>query len=594
MPQWNSIPVLRLMIGGGQGLVLFLLLRAATSDAWPFTNPMLFVPLVYVSLFAPLIVIAGVSNIQVSTLVRWTCAMTLLIAGLAVYAVYKFDVVPGPARDFLFSQDGVWGSLFAFLAVGLLIAHTLVTAADTDGRGVATYRSYFDFAWKHGVQIVAAGLFTVAFWLTLVLGNALFKLIKIEIIQTIISKDWFFVPATAIVVAIALHITDVRPGIVAGIRTLALNLLSWLLPLMTLIVWGFLASLPFTGLDALWATNFATALLLAVAAALIVLINAVYQDGAPENPQPRLLRFAASAAAIGLLPIAIIATYGLSLRVGQYGWTNQRVIAAACVVVALGYAVGYGWAVIRRGKWLERLELCNIVMSFAVLGVLIALFTPIADPHRISANSQVERLKSGRADVDMFDYDYLRFDAGRYGLAALEDLRASEAQLPGVTARIDLVMAKSARYETPETPTVERIQSNLRVITPDRTLPETFVKQDWSGGVDKEIWQLPLCMTANEICDVLMIDLNGDMAEEIVVLSPPQQRQTMAFTLGADGQWQLIGTFEGSLACAELRNPIEAGEVAVALPAWQDLVVNGQRFRLTPPPGEPVECQGAE
>src|SRR5690348_7105618 len=201
-------------------------------------------------------------------------------------------------------------------------------------------------------------------------------------------------------------------------RALVHVLLSWLLPLMALFVAGFLASLPFTGLAPLWATRFATGLLLTTSAALVVLINAVHQDGQQEHAPPRVLRLAASLAALMLVPLMVIAAYALGLRVAQHGWTTDRIIAAASLVVAGCYALGYAWAALRPGRWLERIEICNVVAAFVTLAALLALFTPIADPARLSVASQVARLESGAVAPDKFDFAYLRFDGARYGKAA--------------------------------------------------------------------------------------------------------------------------------------------------------------------------------
>ncbi|MBL7372883.1 DUF4153 domain-containing protein, partial [Escherichia coli] len=90
----------------------------------------------------------------------------------------------------------------------------------------------------------------------------------------------------------AVQLTDVRDGLIRGVRTVALMLLSWLLLVITVLTAGFLAALPFTGLEPLWATRSATAMILAAAAALIILINTAYQDGEADNLPPRVLRIA--------------------------------------------------------------------------------------------------------------------------------------------------------------------------------------------------------------------------------------------------------------------------------------------------------------
>jgi Domain of unknown function (DUF4153) len=206
---------------------------------------------------------------------------------------------------------------------------------------------------------------------------------------------------TTLAFALAIHVTDVQAHIVRGVRTLALTLLSWLMPLFALIAAGFLASLPFTGLDPLWATGNGTSLVLPAAAALAVLINAAYQDGVREQPVALVLRGAGMLAAVALTPLVAIAAYAMMLRVNQYGWTAERVIVAACTVVAAGYAAGYGLAAVTARPWLRPIETASVVMALVVWAVILALFSPstarLASPWPIRSGSsrRDRRLSTG-------------------------------------------------------------------------------------------------------------------------------------------------------------------------------------------------------
>jgi hypothetical protein len=93
----------------------------------------------------------------------------------------------------------------------------------------------------------------------MLLGVGLFKLIGLHFLEHLIDKRWFDFPFTTLAFALAIHVTDIQVGLVRGIRTVALTLLSVLLPLMALIAVGFLVALPFTGLQPLWATKSAAA-----------------------------------------------------------------------------------------------------------------------------------------------------------------------------------------------------------------------------------------------------------------------------------------------------------------------------------------------
>ena len=91
-----------------------------------------------------------------------------------------------------------------------------------------------------------------------------------------LRERWFFEPALALATMVAIHATDIQPGLIRGIRDLGLSLLSWLLPVLAVIVALFLASLLVVSVAPLWATHFAGKLLLTTCAVLIVLINCAY------------------------------------------------------------------------------------------------------------------------------------------------------------------------------------------------------------------------------------------------------------------------------------------------------------------------------
>src|SRR5690606_2556383 len=150
-----------------------------------------------------------------------------------------------------------------------------------------------------------------------------------------------------LVLSVSLHVTDVQPSLIRGVRTLALPLFSWLLPLLAAILLGFLASLPLVSLEPLWNTRSPATLLLAAAALLVFLINSSYQDGDAEWTASRIRRYAVVLGALELLPLAGLAAWAVWLRVDQYGWTVERILAAAVVLLVAGYALGYAVAVLR-------------------------------------------------------------------------------------------------------------------------------------------------------------------------------------------------------------------------------------------------------
>ncbi len=558
----------RLIVGFVQGLALYLLYLATDNHAWPSTDPYWIAPLLMVFLFVPILFTQGVGTMRPRTLGLWIGTVTVVLALLAWFDVWR-QWEPAKAG---FDSSMTFAFVF-FAMAGLFIAHALVTAADAERRAVASYRIYFEAAWKFGVQLALAAIFVGVFWAVLWLGAILFNLIKIAFIENLIERSWFAIPATTLATAAAIHVTDVRARLVAGIRTVALTLLAWLLPLMVLIGGGFTLSLPFTGLEPLWETRSAAGILLGSAGALVVLINAAFQDGDAAHNRPIVLRYAEFAAALILIPLVAIASYALWLRVAQYGWTVERVATAATILVAACYALGYALAAIlslRGGAWMVWIERVNIATAFVVLAVLLALFTPIADPARLAVNSQVARLQSGALDPHRFDFDYLKSEGGRYGHAALADLSAG--QFGGNTALVRK-MAKDVMngvYSVAPKPSEVDITRNVTVYPSTRALPRNFAKQDWSK------MDVPACLTNPDAkCDAFFANLDGDGGEDVVLVSGTDLYWSgTILQQGRDNIWRPVGSI--STACPGLWAALKRGDAKPAAQhGWHDWVIRG-------------------
>ncbi len=553
----RTTTAIRLGTGLLQGLALFLLHHAENIKAWPATQPLAFAPLVLVALFAPFVVLAGIGALRRTSLIVWALGATAFTAGLAFYGAWQ-GVDADKMPDF---------PVFAAIAAGLFIAHHLIQPAQAERRVVASYPAYFDITWMHGVQLVLSAGFTGAFWILLYLGASLFKLIGIDAIQKLIAEEAFAFPATTVMFAAAVQLTDVRSTLVRGVRTVALTLLAWLLPLMTLIAAGFLASLPFTGLEPLWKTRAATALLLTAAAHLIVLINAAYQCG--TEPPPTVLKWAARIAGLLLIPISLLAAYGLALRVGQHGLTPDRVFAGAFVLVAGGYAVGYAIAALRRGDWMKALETTNIVMAFVSLALLTALFTPIADPARLSVNDQVGRLERGKVKPADFDYAFLRFDGGRHGRAVLTRLKTDKN--PEIARGAAQALAWTVRPPLDARPRFTR----TTVYPTGSVLPESLVKQDWLPQEGDSV-----CVYPETVCSALLLDVDGDGNEEVLFSNGGTLDVIKQFPKDS---WKKIGTASARCSGTDLDKALKSGTARMADPVpRRDILVGDLRLAFTP------------
>lgn len=561
----RRVMMARLATGLVQGLLLYWLYRAAKEGFWPADAAYVMAPLVLLGLMLPVVLISSMGHMAPRKTALWALvagAILVLLAlhdswrsaGLAQLAVGE---VSRPERN-----APSW-NLVCCGAGFLYIAHALVMAGAREGRRIASYTSYFEVAWKLAVQLLFSLFFVGALWVVLWMGAGLFDLVKLHFLRDLLRKDWFYVPVICFAWSCAMHITDVRPSIVCGVRTLLLVLSSWLLPVAVLIICVFLCTLPFTGLHALWETRHATSLLLATSAVLIMLINAAFQNG--DARVALVIRVSARTAALLLLPLAGIAVYALGLRVHDYGWTVDRIVAAACLVVALCYAVGYQWSAHQYDSWLLPIARINVWTSFVVLAVLLALFTPIADPARLSVHNQMARLAKGKITADKLDYIYLRFDGKRYGRAALEQLAAQ-----GNTQAADALKLKDRWQPRRRESTPAEVATNIAVLPAGAKLPASFLTQKWEGS---EYPMQPACLTvAEQKCNAMLGDVDGDGKQDVLLFDAGFY--TAYLYAEVSGKWTMRGIMLPN-GCPALRQRLKEGQFTLAAPSWKALEVAG-------------------
>jgi hypothetical protein len=574
-PRSPVLGPLRLIIGLLQGFALYWLYQTADYEPylWPATVPELFGPLALILVMVPVLMLAGVGRMRWTTLLLWALSATAFLALLGWHNVVSQATSAGygPREHPPFLNMPM--PLFA--AAALFIGHHLVLGADMERRWIAAFPTYFDTAWKAGVQLALSIGFTGAFWILLVLGAALFHVIGLDFLQDLLGEEWFAIPATTFVFSVAVHLTDVRDGLIRGVRTVALMLLSWLLTVITVLVAGFLIALPFTGLGGLWETGSATALVLAAAAVLIVLINTAYQDGRADNLPPTVLRATVRLAAVLITPLIIIAFWGLALRIGQHGLTPERIIAFACAVVGAAYAIGYGWAALspfwRKGAgWMKPLELTNVATAVLEIAVVLALFSPLLDPARLSVADQVARLERGAVTPAQFDFRFLRFDSGKAGEAALTRLLRSGN--PEIARRAANARDVRHRWQDKDIGQPSRMPT-VEVAPVGATLPAGFLVSVPPTDDRAD------CVDPGQ-CVASAMDVNGDGRPEVLIAS---DHDIQLWALGEEGAWANRGAWRPRYCrgqrpqLVDPRTALRQGEVRPVAPQWPELSISGKR-----------------
>jgi hypothetical protein len=573
LPALPGLGPLRLLIGLLQGLALYLLYSAAHDKLWPATNATLFIPLVLLCLLCPPLLVASVGHLPGRRVVEWVGGASAVVILLGVYDGWRRHTADAPAVQ---SPSVLLG---LHLAAALFIGHVLVTTASAERRRIASYAGYFDGAWKLAVQLVFSAGFTLATWLVLNLGAELFRLIGLGFLRSLLGEAAFNIPTLAFAFSCAMHVTDVRPAIVRGIRGLLLVLLSWLAPVVALLVAGFVLSMPFTGLAPLWDTRHATAALLGACAMLVIMINAAFQNGAMLPALAAPVRWSARLAAVLLTPLVLIAAWAQLLRVREYGWTDERIVAAATTLVAACYAFGYLAAAVQDGA-LRRIAAVNIATAFVVVGVILALFSPLLDPARLSVHSQLARLEAGKVAADQFDYIYLRVKGERFGHAALQEMagRKTGPDAAAIRAGAGAALTSQYRFEPTAMPppphlSEAELRANLIMWPPGSALPEGLLalREEKSLGPF-----MPGCLMSRQVqCDVFVV-ARDDGKQDLLLLDAKHGHSGAMAAQGADGAWHITGTLPPWIAsCGWYREQLKAGKVRSVVPARRDLEIGG-------------------
>ena len=554
-PRW--VGPARLAVGFGQGSAVYLLVRLAILK-WADAHEPGFAILAAATLFTPLILLAGLGRMRPAVLATWALAAAALLAALLGYGWWR-----DPLGDDGAARTVPDVELWLATPVLLYALHHLIEPADEERTLRPSYRLRFEGTTRHAFQLVLAGIFCSVFGGVLQLGAGLFLVIGVPAPARIVGEPWFIAPTTAMAFAAAVHVTDVRPGLIRGVRTVGLTLLAWLLPLTAGLEAAFLLALPFTGLGPLWSTHLGALLLLTAAGTLLALINAAYQDG--REPPARVLRWAGTLGALQTPVLAGLSAWSSGVRIAQYGLTAGRVWDVAVTAVIALYAIGYAHAALRRGRWMRGLEGTNVAAAYAIVALLLLLLSPVLDPARLAVADQVHRLQTGRLPKAGLDWSYLRFRGARFGREAVALL----AHAPDAK-----VAAEAALWRDKTSPFAIRPQPHSAprsgmVIGPGAPPPADFLRQripDPNGGAE--------CLVDDTQCRVLTRDLDQDGTPEVLIL---QANTTVVFARGPDGVWRKVGRYDQD-ECGAARDALARGDYRAVPPRLPDLEAAGQRL----------------
>lgn len=564
-PVWPLRPLLLAVLGFATGLAVHLLVGDLPD--FKFT-PLLMAELTFITVSAGLI---GFTVERRS----WPVAVIFsVMAGAIAAAVVWWNGAP----DQWSGGDG-WRGVSLLLAIA--IAAPLFQAARDEGRVRFPYISVHDHAWTNIVLWGASWAFVGVTIALAFLLSQLFHLIKLDFLKDLLEKDWFWRVLIGTAFGGGLGILREHDVVVQTLQRVMLTVLSVLAPVLAIGLIAFVLALPFTGLAPLWEAGSATGILLACIVGSLILANSVIGNAPEEERRFPALRYGAMGLGIVMLPLGIIAAIAIGLRIGQYGFTPERLWALTFVILACAYGVAYLVSLVRgRLDWAAKVRPANLNLAFGTCAIALLLATPLVSFNAIATHDQVARLESGKLSPEKFDWRALAFEFGEPGRAALERLKKSTNA--AIRERAETASKADNRWEVAEIqPTREELSKKLRVL-PAGSAPLAPELLDKLGRY---------CADSN--CTVIVID-PGKQAAFIhsdcfdTARKWPCDNATVVKLV--DGKWQEIGdaarTLNGERAPGEVKaqaDAFAAGKVEIRSVARRQVFVGDK------PVGDPFE-----
>lgn len=530
-------------------------------QAWPWGHPFgLYFLLQWLAL-APL---AGALLAGMASPRRWLIALAvygLILPALTAYGLTAaFGALPNERGGWL--RDSEMGVAMLLTGTAGFILLPVIQALDAT-RAQWHYPAVFRAAWRNAVHLALSLFLAGAVCLLLTAAGAMFKMIGIGIVQRIVENSTFRYAAWPMILAACLVGVRRRPALTDTLQRSWLTLNAWLLPLVTLVGVAFTLALAARMALGLQAVQLSAGALIAFSLVWIKLINAAWQDHADAAPFGPRLGALLRAAMVCLLPLAAVALYGAIVRVDQYGWTVLRAWGVAASGILVLYGAGYSWAALRPKHYYPMLAATNLITAGATLAVLAAFITPVANPLRLAAESQLQRMIDGRLDPHEFTYYRVGEDFGKWGVEAVQKLAdgAANARDPRIAA-VAKEALKSGYFRWADN--AQQLAQDMANVPAFTTIPaNTKVPASWWAYLIQTYpSQAKTCaapaksgastglssQTAEPRCQLVFADLTGDGRDDIVLyVTPPSDVQTSTverlpiYTPDAAGEWSLRG-----------------------------------------------------
>jgi hypothetical protein len=589
-PVKSALPLI-LLAAVMQGWALYGLHLALKEHHWPATDQTWLSALYAVAVFIPITLELLADYARLPAL--WV--MTVVLGAAYFYFGWHHGAVFSAPASTPIQGGGEYLSQGFLLTLLWLLVLPFAQGRLATGCWVIQNQSLFTNAWRNKLMLAEAVLFTGLFWLLLFLWQALFYLLGIEYFRDLFEEPIFIYPVTSLAFGCAMHLIGSIDRLTSVVLEQILSVLKWLgllaaviLTLFTIALVLKLPGLVFSGRKAISATW-----LLWLTAVVVLLLNAAFRDGSVAQPYPKWIGQWLRAVMPLTVIVSLTALYALTMRSSHYGLTVGRVWGLVVAGAASVYSVGYSWAALGKGAWLGGMARVNVLVALALIVVIAAALTPVLSPYRLAADSQfrivrdkgLAALSEDRADRTVFGRDnavqYLRFDAGRYGVARLRELAAlregPDAESVSRLAK-ELLDQKTRGINPPNSGNTD-VLAKLHVYPEGRSL-DPDLKASLQADLLRPENGFAFQQLSEDGVAGIYVALGAEGPDNFVFLNV---NHGLVYEK-REGHWVLVGDLRpnsfAKLLNLNLLDELGKGHVSVAAPAWKELSVGGRVFRV--------------
>lgn len=552
-----------------QAIALTLLYSSIENNVWPATSPTWLVSLITFSMSFPLLMLMTVNKNNIKTSLLLILPFSLLLSLLGAYAGFQQE-----PQEYVSNSNLISVFIFTSLIAGFKGLMYIQQFGSSEN---VSYSRLFKLSWRNFIIFGECWLFVLIFWGILNLGAALFDILDINFFSELLRDEWFWIPTLTLAFAFASIIFRKLLNIEDNIAFLLQTLIKFLLPVLSVISLGFLATLPFTGLNKLWETGSGSLLVMWLQVLTLFFVNTVYKDDSSVRPYHMLLHRLVFIS-VALLPVySVISAYGIYLRVEQHGLTVDRcwgiLIWFLLACFSFSYLVGI---ITKRDNWLEPLSKINIVMGWVVLVSMLAVNSPLLNFQSLSTNSQIARLDADKVTIEKFDYYYFEYSLGRQGYLAMQLLKQKiETSHPEQYAIIDRMYVNNEFALTLEHTVDDFIERSVfwpsQALIPQGLIEAVFSEQHFydRNSLKEHTYYF------------IGMDLNKDDELDFIVIDESNENIAAYFWLFDMGKWRSrYMNVENPEEIRYLKSMIDNNELSLVEPEYSNLKIGDVVFKV--------------